>query len=60
MNEQEILIQKEFIEKVNNLNKGLNKKYYIFTMGCTLNENDSEKISGMLTRYGIHRNFKYE
>ena len=40
--------QKEFMEKVKNLNLGKNLKYMIFTMGCQLNENDSEKISGML------------
>lgn len=27
-------------------------KYHINTMGCKLNENDSEKISGMLTKMG--------
>ena len=41
--------QKNYMEKVKELNKNGNKKYYIFTMGCTLNENDSEKICGMLT-----------
>ena len=25
-----------------------NKKYYILTFGCQMNENDSEKIAGML------------
>ena len=28
------------------------KKYIIFTMGCQLNENDSEKIAGMLEEMG--------
>ena len=27
-------------------------KYFINTMGCKLNENDSEKIAGMLTKMG--------
>ena len=27
-------------------------KYFINTMGCKLNENDSEKIAGMLTEMG--------
>ena len=31
---------------------GNGKKYYIFTMGCQLNENDSEKIAGMLEKEG--------
>ena len=45
-------IDKEYINKVNNLIKGKNKKYIVYTMGCTLNENDSEKISGMATEMG--------
>ena len=40
--------QNEFINKVKQLNEGKNLKYTIFTMGCQLNENDSEKISGMM------------
>lgn len=44
--------QKIFIEKVNNLNAGKNLKYMIYTMGCQLNENDSEKICGMLEAMG--------
>lgn len=40
--------QKEFIERVKKINLGKNLKYSIFTMGCQLNENDSEKLSGML------------
>ena len=38
----------QFIEKVKALNKGKNLKYSILTMGCQLNENDSEKLCGML------------
>lgn len=49
---QEIEIQKEYIEKVHNLQIGKNKKYFILTMGCTLNENDSEKIAGMAIQMG--------
>ena len=44
---QEIEEQKEYIKKVAEENKGKNLKYCILTMGCQLNENDSEKISGM-------------
>ena len=40
--------QKEYIKKVYEINKEKNLKYYILTMGCSLNENDSEKICGML------------
>ncbi len=42
--------QKQFIEKVKNINAGKNLKYTIFTMGCQLNENDSEKLCGMLEK----------
>ena len=40
--------QLDFIEKVGKINAGKNLKYTIYTMGCQINENDSEKISGML------------
>ena len=40
--------QKDFVDKVSKLNDGKNMKYSIYTMGCQLNENDSEKISGMM------------
>ncbi len=42
----------EFIAKVKEKIDGQNKKYYILTMGCQLNENDSEKISGLLESMG--------
>lgn len=45
---EEIDIQKEYIKKVKDINKNKNLKYHILTMGCSLNENDSEKICGML------------
>ena len=50
-------INTDYIKKVNELNKGLNLKYYILTMGCQLNENDSEKISGMLNEMNYHETF---
>ena len=48
--EQEIKLQKEDMKKVSNMVN--NRKYYILTMGCQLNENDSEKLSGMLEEMG--------
>lgn len=48
----EIDEQFEYMEKVREFNKGKNLKYSIFTMGCQLNENDSEKIAGMLEKMG--------
>ena len=44
--------QLEFINKVKEININKELKYNIFTMGCQLNENDSEKLSGMLTQMG--------
>ena len=49
---QEIENQKQFIEKVQKINQGKKLKYAIITMGCQLNENDSEKISGMIEEMG--------
>ena len=51
MNE-EIEVQKKYIEKIFNEISDKNLKYMIFTMGCQLNENDSEKISGMAEKMG--------
>ena len=42
----------EYINKVRKINEGKNCKYYILTMGCQLNENDSEKLCGMLENMG--------
>ena len=44
----EVNKQKEYIKKVKQISEGKSLKYNIYTMGCQLNENDSEKISGML------------
>ena len=50
----EVKEQKKYIEKVRNKNIG-NLKYTILTMGCQLNENDSEKLCGMLEKMGYSR-----
>lgn len=50
----------EYINKVNIINNGKEKKYYVLTMGCQLNENDSEKISGMLEKMGYSKTSKIE
>jgi len=52
---EEIEQQKEYIEKVKNINKDKNLKYHILTMGCSLNENDSEKICGMLEKMNYYK-----
>lgn len=45
----------EFIQKVRKVNEGKNLKYLILTMGCQLNENDSEKLCGMMEDMGYTR-----
>ena len=52
---EEIKIQKQYIEKVNKINEGKDLKYNILTFGCQLNENDSEKICGMLEQMGYSK-----
>ena len=56
----EVQIQKEYIEKVKKINEGQNLKYNILTMGCQLNENDSEKLCGMMEEMGYTRTEKPE
>ena len=51
--EKEIELQKEYMQKV--AEKVKNQKYFILTMGCQLNENDSEKLSGMLENMGYSK-----
>lgn len=38
----------EAIQNIAKINQGKNLKYSILTMGCQLNENDSEKLCGMM------------
>ena len=45
----------QYIEKVKKINDGKNLKYLIMTMGCQLNENDSEKLSGMIENMGYSK-----
>lgn len=45
---EEIELQIQYINKINEANNNKELYYYILTMGCKLNENDSEKIAGML------------
>ena len=48
----EVKKQETYIEKVKELNSKKTLKYHILTMGCQLNENDSEKLCGMLEKMG--------
>ena len=52
MIKKDIQNEMEYIDKVRKINEGKNLKYYILTMGCRLNENDSEKLSGMAQSMG--------
>ena len=57
---EEIEKQKEYITKVYKNNKNQNLKYTILTMGCQLNENDSEKLCGMIEEMGYTKTDKQE
>ena len=52
MESKNIADELEYIKKVRKINEGKNLKYHILTMGCQLNENDSEKICGMVEKMG--------
>ena len=52
---KEIKEELTYIEKVKEINENKKLKYYILTMGCQLNENDSEKIAGMLEKMNYER-----
>lgn len=60
MNQTEVKKQKEYIDKIKKINEGKNPKYFLMTMGCQLNENDSEKLAGMLTEMGYSETKKIE
>ena len=48
--------QKQYMQKVKEINENNKKpKYTILTMGCQLNENDSEKLCGMLEEMGYEK-----
>lgn len=51
----EIEKQKQYITKIKEMNKNKKLKYTILTMGCQLNENDSEKLCGMIEQMGYEQ-----
>ena len=57
---KEIEEQKVYINKVKEINKEKKQKYTILTMGCQLNENDSEKICGMVEEMGYTKTQKQD
>lgn len=50
--QEEITRQKEFLHLCRENNVGKLKKYSINTFGCQMNENDSERLAGMLSEMG--------
>ncbi len=55
MEKIDITEELNYIDKVKKLNVGKVLYYYILTMGCQLNENDSEKLCGMLEKMGYQK-----
>lgn len=55
-----ILEQKDYIKKVKEINKNKLLKYNILTMGCQLNENDSEKLAGVLEKMGYSNTKEFD
>ena len=53
---KKIQMQDKYIKKIKDMK--LNKKYAILTMGCQLNENDSERIAGILEESGFSKTEK--
>lgn len=49
---EEIEIQRDYIRKVKEANRGQLLKYSLSTFGCQMNENDSERLAGMLSDMG--------
>ena len=47
--------ENKYIDRVKKINGNLKKRYHILTMGCALNENDSEKLCGMMEKMGYTR-----
>ena len=62
VSDEEIKKQFEYMEKVKVavLERYSDPKYAINTMGCKLNEADSEKISGMLEKMGYSQADTFE
>lgn len=55
MQKVDIKEELQYIEKVKEINQNRTLQYYILTMGCQLNENDSEKLSGMLEKMNYQK-----
>lgn len=60
VSKEEILRQNEFIHLIKELNAGRLKKYSLSTFGCQMNENDSERLAGILGEMGYAETDKAE
>lgn len=60
ISEDEMTRQEAFMHSVRELNPEGTKKYSINTYGCQMNENDSEKLAGMLEAMGYRQTDKLE
>lgn len=49
------MLENEYFEKLKEKIENKNLKYEIVTFGCQLNENDSEKMAGMLEELGYEK-----
>lgn len=52
VSQEEIEIQKTYMEQIRGLHALQNKKFVVSTFGCQMSESDSEKIAGMLVEMG--------
>ena len=58
--EEEMTKQEAFMHSVRELNPEADRKYAISTFGCQMNENDSEKLAGILETMGYVHTEKQE
>jgi tRNA-2-methylthio-N6-dimethylallyladenosine synthase len=63
---EDIARQHQFIEEIKEYNagyetkEGKKKRFYLQSFGCQMNENDSERLAGMLSEMGYTENDKIE
>lgn len=58
--DEEMIRQEAFMHSMRELNPKADKKYTINTFGCQMNENDSEKLAGMLESMGYRHTDQQE
>jgi tRNA-2-methylthio-N6-dimethylallyladenosine synthase len=60
VSDDEMTRQETFMHSVREMNPEADKKYTITTFGCQMNENDSEKLAGMLESMGYKHTDRLE